>query len=92
MKKKIELHLYRTQTGYEHVALADMSVYGDMLIAPPIPMEIEFNLFDEGTIRQKEIESIDKQINEIREESLRKIIKLGERRQELLAINHEPLP
>lgn len=92
MKKKIDVHLYKSQSGYEFVSLTDMSGYGDILIATPIPMEIEFNLYDEGTVRKKEIESIDAQINEIREESLRKIIKLGERRQELMAIDHEPLP
>ena len=93
MKKKIDLHLYRAGNGYyTFVALSDMSAYGDILIAPTIPMEIEFDLYDEGTVRKKEIKSIDAQINEIREESLRKIIKLGERRQELMAIDHEPLP
>lgn len=91
MKKNIELQLYKTQTGYEYVAVTDMSIYGDILIAPVITMEIEFNIYDDGMLRQKEIESLDKQITEIREESLRKIIKLGERRQELLAINHEQL-
>lgn len=91
MKKNIELQLYKPQTGYEYVAVTDMSIYGDILIAPVIQMEIEFNIYDDGMLRQKEIESLDKQITEIREESLRKIIKLGERRQELLAINHEQL-
>lgn len=93
MKKKIDLHLYRAgNSDFTFVALSDMSAYGDILIAPIIPIEIEFNLYDEGTMRQKEIESIDAQINELREESLRKIIKLGERKQELMAISHESLP
>lgn len=90
MKKKIMLHLFQSQSGYDFVALSDMSDYGDVLIAPTVPIEIDFNLYDEGVLRQKEIESIDKQINELREESLRKIIELGERKQKLMAIEHEP--
>ena len=91
MKKKVELFLYRSaHSDYTFVATSDISDYGDVLIAPTVSIEIDFNLYDEGVLRQKEIEAIDKQINELREESLRKIIELGERKQKLMAIEHEP--
>ena len=91
MKKEVELFLYRSaNSDFTFVDTADMSGYGDVLIAPTVSIEIDFNLYDEGVLRQKEIESIDKEIDRLREESLRKIIELGERKQKLMAIEHEP--
>ena len=91
MKKEVELFLYRSaHSDFTFVDTADMSGYGDVLIAPTVSIEIDFNLYDEGVLRQKEIEAIDKEIDQLREESLRKIIELGERKQKLMAIEHEP--
>lgn len=93
MKKQIELYLFKSKVaGFTYVSLSDQSDAGDNLLAPSIPMEIDFNLYDEGVINEKEIEAIDAKIDKLREETLREIIKLSGRKKILMEINHVSLP
>ena len=55
-------------------------------------MEVEFEMLSEGELINAQVISIDKMIDNLTTESLRKIDELKTKRAELLALTHEAAP
>ena len=89
MKEKLTVRLFRAPYGSITATVADMSEYDYVEIAPSIDVELDFNVYDEGTIIKNEVYVIDNKINKIRESSLREIMELNQKKQKLLAITQD---